>query len=85
MQLSPSVPEEQASKEKQNTTQMLAATDNNLQKLSGRQLTPAQEDMLTQIRSYMDQAKTAVNAGDLKSAHTLALKAQLLSNDLLAH
>lgn len=62
---------------------MLGTTDANLKKISGRQLSPSQQDMVTQIRQFMDQSKHAVAAGDLERARTLAWKAQLLSEELL--
>lgn len=73
----------QASKERQNTDGMLADTDSNLQKLSGQQLNSDQKDMVTQARSYVKQARTAEEAGDLQSAYNLALKANLLSKELV--
>jgi hypothetical protein len=85
IQLAPSVTQEQASHQKQNTTQLLATTDGNLKKISVRQLNPSQQDTVNQIRTYMSQAKTAADAGDLTRAHNLAFKAHLLSDDLVKH
>jgi hypothetical protein len=62
---------------------MLGATETNLKKIADRQLTPTQQDMVTQIHEFMDQSKTAVQSGDLDRAHTLAWKAQLLSEELV--
>ena len=83
IQISPSVTEEQASHERQNTTQLLATTNANLKKMSGRQLSPNQQDMVNQIRKYMEQASAAVDAGDLQRARNLAFKAHLLSDELV--
>jgi hypothetical protein len=77
------VSKEQASHQLQNTTQLLAATNTNLQKLSSRPLNPGQQDTVKQIRTYMEQAKAATDAGDLQRGHNLASKAQMLSDDLL--
>lgn len=74
---------QQASSQVQNTTQLLASTDANLQKLSDRRLNSSQQDTVKQIRTYMDQAKAATDAGDLQRAHNLAFKAHLLSDDLI--
>jgi hypothetical protein len=38
-----------------------------------------------QIQTYVEQARTAEAAGDLDRAHNLAVKAQLLSDDLVRH
>lgn len=85
VQISPSLTAEQASHQRQSTTQLLATTDANLKKISGRQLNPSQQDMVNQIHKYMEQAKTAEDAGDLARARNLAIKARLLSDELLKH
>ena len=85
VQLAPSVTDQQASQQRQSTAQLLAATDANLTKISARQLTSSQQDMVNQIRNYMQQAKTAESAGDLQRARNLAFKAQLLSDEVLRH
>jgi len=81
-QLAPGMSQEQALHNRENTSQLLATTDENLKRVSGRQLTPAQQSMLEEIRTYMNQSKAASNAGDLNRAHTLAYKAHLLSDEL---
>jgi hypothetical protein len=85
VQLAPSVTDQQASQQRQSTAQLLAATDANLTKISARQLSSSQQDMVTQIHNYMQQAKAAETAGDLQRARNLAFKAQLLSDDVLRH
>jgi|1186.fasta_scaffold00023_9 hypothetical protein len=62
---------------------MLEATEANLKKLEERQLSDTEKDMVTQIRQFMEQSKTAVAAGDVERARTLAWKAQTLSDDLV--
>lgn len=83
IQLSPGLSDNQASSERQNTTQLLTTADTNLQKISGRQLDTTQQDVVSQIRKYMEQSKEAEITGDLQRAHNLALKARLLSDDLV--
>jgi hypothetical protein len=73
---------EQASSQRQNTTQLLAATDANLKQISTRQINSTQQASVSQIRKYMEQAKTAEQAGDVQRAQNLASKALLLSDDL---
>lgn len=85
VQLAPSVTDQQASQQRQSTTQLLAATDANLSKISARQLSSSQQDMVNQIRNYVQQAKEAEKAGDLQRARNLAFKAQLLSDEVLRH
>ncbi len=73
----------QTSQARTTATPMLDATEANLKKLEGRQLSDAQKDMVTQVRQFMEQSKTAVAAGDVERARTLAWKAQTLSEDLV--
>ena len=81
-QISPGVNDQQAQSQRNVTSQLLATTDANLKKVSGQQLTPAQQSMLDQVNAYVRQSKAASDAGDIPRAHTLAVKAQLLSNEL---
>jgi hypothetical protein len=62
---------------------MLEATEANLKKLENRQLTDTEKGVVTQIRQFLEQSKTAVAAGDVERARTLAWKAQTLSEDLV--
>ena len=84
-QLAPGVTNEQASRQRQSTTQLLATTDTNLRQLASRQLSAAQQDSVSQIRKYMEQAKAAEDAGDVQRAQNLASKALMLSDDLVKH
>jgi hypothetical protein len=84
-QISPSVPQQQASSQLQNTNNLLNTADANLKSISGAQLSSTQEDMVKQVRTYMEQAKAAAGAGDLERASNLATKAQLLSAELTKH
>ena len=81
-QISPGGNDQQAQSQRNVTSQLLATTDANLKKVTGQQLTPAQQSMLDQVNAYVRQSKAASDAGDIPRAHTLAVKAQLLSNEL---
>jgi hypothetical protein len=85
VQLAPGVSPEQASNQRQNTTQLLAATDANLKQISSGPLNSTQQDSVGQIRKYMEQAKAAEQSGDVQRAQNLASKALLLSDDLAKH
>ena len=71
------------SQQRNAANQMLAATEQNLNKIAGRQLAANQQDMVNQTRQFMEQAKAAVAAQDFERARTLAWKAQLLSEELV--
>jgi hypothetical protein len=72
---------EQASHQR-STDQLLGATDENLKKIAGRQLSASQQEMVTQIQQFIEQSKAAVAAKDMERGHNLALKAHLLSEEL---
>ena len=82
VQLAPGMSAEQASSQRQNTTQLLAATDANLKQISSRTMNSSQQASVDQIRKYVEQAKAAEQAGDVQRAENLASKALLLSDDL---
>ena len=77
--------DQQASQQLKNTNSLLGATTENLQKISGKQLNLGQQDMAKQIRNYMQQSKNAAVAGDMQGANNLAVKAHLLSEELVKH
>jgi len=81
-QLTPAVNPAQAKTQLANTASLLAATDANLKRVAGRQLTPAQQSMVNEINTYMQQAKAAAASADTNRAQTLAYKAHLLSDEL---
>jgi hypothetical protein len=84
-QLVPGMTQEQASHQRENAEQLLASTETNLQQLAGRSLNSSQQETVGQIRNYMTGARSALKDGDTQRAHTLASKAQLLSDDLAKH
>jgi hypothetical protein len=82
-QLSPAVPREQQSR--QSTNQLLASAQNNLKTVSTRTLTANQQATIEQIKMFIEQANSAVKEGDMQRGHNLAMKAHLLSDDLVRH
>jgi outer membrane biosynthesis protein TonB len=83
-QLSASMPHDQAIHQKLNTNQLLEATDYNLKSVT-RTLSADEQAMLQHIRSYMQQSRDASKDGDTERAYNLALKAHLLSDELIKH
>ena len=65
------------------TEELRVATEENLKKMAGRQLNSSQQEMVSQIKQFMEQSKTAAAAGDLQRGHNLAMKARLLSEELV--
>lgn len=74
---------DQESQKRNDANQMLGSTEANLEKISSIPLSPEQQDTVSQIKQFVDQSKAALAAGDLERGHTLAWKAQLLSQDLV--
>jgi len=62
---------------------ILKSAEDNLARIAGQQLSANQQDMVNQIHQFMDEAKTAMGAGELERARTLASKAQQLSQELI--
>jgi hypothetical protein len=83
VQLTGDTTAEQASHKRASTEQLTEATEANLKQTQGRQLTPSQQEMVNQIKQFMAQSKTAIAAGDLEGSHNLAMKAHLLSDELV--
>jgi len=81
-QLTPAVNPAQAKTQRANTAGLLAATDANLKRVAGRQLTQAQQNMVEEINTYVRQARAAAASADTNRAQTLAYKARLLSDEL---
>lgn len=65
------------------TEQLVKDTSENLNKIKELQLTPSQQETVTQINHFLEQSKTAVAAGDAERGRNLAMKARLLSDELL--
>ena len=74
---------QQATQQIQSANSLLDATNTNLKKISDKKLDANQQDMVKQIKDYMEQSKSAAAAGDPHGAQTLATKAHLLSEELI--
>ncbi len=74
---------DQESQKKKEANDLLGSTEENLKKISSIQLSPEQQDTVSQIKQFVNQSRDALAAGDLERGHTLAWKAQLLSEDLV--
>lgn len=85
VKFSPDTTTDQQNRQRGKVNYLLNSTNDNLKKISTRQLNPTQQDAVTQIHSYMEQAKSALTEGDLQRGENLATKARLLSDDLLKH
>ena len=74
--------QDQAANTRQHTASLLDQTEANLKKLT-RELNEQEKAMVQQIRTYVTDSRAATAANDLVRAQTLALKAHLLSQELV--
>ena len=81
-QLTASVSNMEAARKRQETAQLLALTDGELKGIT-RTLDRDEQNIVLQIRGYMQQAHIADKDGDLDRARNLAVKAKLLADDLV--
>lgn len=71
----------QLAHQKQSTAQLLDETEKTINGLKG--LSHDQEELVTQIRSIVNQSRKASSDGDFERAYNLATKAHLLSDALV--
>ncbi|HYN14926.1 MAG TPA: hypothetical protein VES66_03945, partial [Terriglobales bacterium] len=76
--------EDSSSRNKQTTEQLLQSTEANLKRIN-RPLSPEEQAMVAQINEYMKQSREATASSDAVRARNLALKARLLSDELVKH
>lgn len=70
---------------RQMTAELLSAADANLKQATSRPLNSNEEETVSQVKLFIEQANEAMKAGDLDRGHNLAMKAHLLSEDLVKH
>ncbi len=81
-QISTTIAHDEATHHRLTTAQLLESTEANLRGLN-RTLTAEEQATVAQIRDYMEQSRTATAQQDVVRAHNLALKAHLLSDELV--
>lgn len=85
VQIVTGLPAEEASSERREAEKFLDAADENLKRVAGRSLDALQQETISQIHNYVERARSALREGDISRGHTLALKANLLADDLVKH
>jgi len=76
---------EEASRQRQRAEQSLTTTVETLERIDPQVLSAQQQETVSQIHNYMEGARSALKEGDISRAHTLAMKAALLAEDLAKH
>jgi hypothetical protein len=80
--ISPSMPHSDEIHHKLSTAQLIQSTEDNLKSLT-RTLSNDDKAVVEQIRTYLAQSRSAIAENDVVRAHNLALKAHLLSDELV--
>jgi ElaB/YqjD/DUF883 family membrane-anchored ribosome-binding protein len=81
-QISPGPTPAEATHSQSSTDQLLQSAETNLNSIT-RQLSKEEEAMRAQIKEFISQSRQATKDNDMARAHTLAVKARLLSDDLV--
>ena len=71
-----------ATRLRQNTNQLITAAEYNLNNIH-RNMSTDEQAIVQHIRGFIEQSRQAMKDGDTERAHTLATKAQLMSDQLL--
>ena len=79
--ITPDVSSAQLRHQKQSTAQLLEQTEKTINGLKGA--SPAEDETLAEIRSYVNQSRKATSEGDFERAYNLATKAHLLCEALV--
>ena len=83
VQISEGMTGDLAQHKRASTDTLLTSTEETLRRISNRRLTADQQGTVNQIRLFMQQSRDAIQKSDVDRAHTLALKAHLLSDSLV--
>jgi hypothetical protein len=76
---------EEAERERGEAELLLSTTSETLEEIAPRPLDAGQQEVVLQIHNYIKDSRTALKEGDIPRAHTLAIKAGLLADDLARH
>jgi hypothetical protein len=76
---------DEAYRKRQKAEQLLKSTDELLQLTAPSATDPQSQETVSQIHNYIEGARAALKAGDIARGHTLAVKADLLAEDLAKH
>jgi len=78
----PEVTTEEMVAAKNESQQSLDVAERNLSLAAGKSLNPMQQDLVSKVRGFSENAREAIKAGDWARAKTLSKKAEVLSAQL---
>lgn len=76
---------EESDRQRREAELLLSTTAETLKEIAPRALDIQEQETVSQIQNYMEGSRSAMKEGDVPRAHTLALKAGLLADDLSRH
>jgi hypothetical protein len=76
---------DEADRQRREAELLLSTTDEKLKEIAPRARDSQQQETVSQIHNYLEGSRSALKQGDVSRAHTLALKAGLLAEDLASH
>lgn len=82
-QLSPALSPQDQARAEAGVNDGLQTARQNLASVSARRMNSTQQDIADKVRSFMEQTRDAMNAGDWNRARNLAEKARVLSIELV--
>jgi hypothetical protein len=80
--IAPAISASDAVRDQTAAEQLLRNTETNLTSIGKRQLSSDEDAVVSQIKNFITQSRQALKDNDPARARNLALKANLLSNDL---
>jgi outer membrane biosynthesis protein TonB len=80
--IAPTISASDAARDQSAAEQLLRNTETNLNNIGKRQLSSDEDAVVSQIKNFITQSRQALKDNDPARARNLALKANLLSNDL---
>jgi hypothetical protein len=80
--IAPAISASDAARDQTAAEQLLRNTETNLNSIGKRQLSSDEDAVVSQIKNFIAQSRQALKDNDPARAKNLALKANLLSNDL---
>jgi hypothetical protein len=80
--IAPQITAQESAVAPQQTIQSLSIAEKNLELARGKNLSAAQSDLVSKIKSYIKDAREAAKIADWSQARSLAKKAQVLSEEL---
>jgi hypothetical protein len=82
--IAPQLAPEEISAARQQMISSLTVAERNLGRSHGKSLTATQSDLAAKVKGFIDDARNAGKEGDWTRARSLATKAQVLSEELVA-